>query len=201
MFCAIWLLFFFHEKPRNNPLADPNSRASGTRQPTVIELDDESPEKFPYVIAFVCLLMVFVNAFAFAMVETIVVPMVREYFSWDDLETNLLFVGSGVLNFIALMSVTYLTRYFYERLLVLVSLVLNIVAFALFAAWGKELPLASFLIGWVLFNIGFPIGRVIMFSLYSKVLNKWQRQMGILMGLIVGAGSLARIGGKHHRQR
>jgi len=68
-----------------------------------------------------------------------------------------------------------------ERVMLVMAIVITCGAFGLMTPWGKELPVEAFVAGFALFNVGFPMGRTIIFSIYSKKLGPWSEHMGTFM--------------------
>ena len=108
------------------------------------------------------------------------------------LETNLLFMYSGIMSLIASFSVRYLARNVDERTVLLFSILVGLIGSMLLVdfpfsrtSWLSKLPIWRFLIGFCLITIAFPLGRSVVLGMFGNILGETNqgRWMGIMFAI------------------
>ena len=149
----------------------------------------------------------FIGLFGQTCLETIVTPMMKEYFNYDDFANSILYLSGGGLLILVFIALTLLSKKFSDRSMILVGLIMNIVTYIWFICTvphykpGDRSNLWSFAVGTVLDLVSIPILLDIGLSLYSKLLSddvqgfghavrRFIASFAMFIGPIWGSGSL-----------
>ena len=84
--------------------------------------------------------MFFVHFYSFAVQETITTPLVLNLYEFEQYQVNLLFIGVGVLSLFTSAAVGFLSRFFSDRAMLVLSLVLGLVGSLLLVDSNKGEP-------------------------------------------------------------
>ncbi|GMH99384.1 hypothetical protein TrST_g8949 [Triparma strigata] len=137
------------------------------------------------------LIMFFVHFYSFAVQETITTPLVLNLYQFEQYQVNLLFIGVGVLSLFTSAAVGFLSRFFSDRAMLVLSLVLGLVGSLLLIDSSEEfLPLPRFFLGFAIITVAFPFGRNVTISIFSAVLGEVEQ--GFYMGLMLAVGAIPR---------
>lgn len=145
----------------------------------------------------VVIFLFFTIIFVFSMFETIATPMFDKYYGWDVFKTGVFFLCVSALSVVSFLAVSrpQVNKAVDERLLLLIGgYFLCCVALLVMATWPfleSYPPLWQISIGGVLISISYPIGSLLIYSIYSKVLHP--KEQGTKMGWLTAGGSVARI--------
>ena len=142
------------------------------------------------------LVCIYVNTclfYCFAVQETITTPMVIKLYNWSATEINLLFAIAGFISLVASISLRYISRHTQDRTLLIAGIGIGLLGTLLqmdIPHLEKVLPESRFISGFLLTYMGFPIGRIVVMSVFSNVLGP--SNQGTWMGVITAAGAMAR---------
>ena len=149
----------------------------------------------------------FIGLFGQTCLETIVTPMMKEYFNYGDFANSILYLSGGGLLILVFIVLTLLSKKLADRSLILAGLVLNIVTYIWFLATipyyqpNDRSNIWSFSIGTVLDLASIPILLDISLALFSKLLSddvqgfghavrRFVASFAMFIGPIWGSGSL-----------
>ena len=137
------------------------------------------------------LVIFFVHFYSFAVQETITTPLVLNLYHFEQYQVNLLFIGVGVLSLFTSATVGFLSRFFSDRSMLVLSLVLGLIGSVLLIDTKDDfLGLPRFLLGFGIITVAFPFGRNVTISIFSAVLGEVEQ--GFYMGLMLAIGAIPR---------
>jgi len=143
-----------------------------------------------YIPIAVCIFVFFVIISNFAVLETLATPVTRDNYHWDVLENGILFAGAGIVGVIVFLSIKPLSKYMNDRVLLIVGCLIMAVGFIISSEFNGKMSLAQFIVGSFFISVGYPIGQVMVYAVYAKVLGS--ATQGALMGWLTGFGAVAR---------
>jgi len=149
----------------------------------------------------------FIGLFGQTCLETIVTPMMRTYFDYDDFANSILYLSGGGVLILVFIALTFASKKFTDRSLIFFGLILNIITYIWFLSTvpyyklDDRSNLWSFSIGTVLDLASIPILLDISLSLFSKLLSddvqgfghavrRFMSSFAMFIGPLWGSGSL-----------
>ena len=239
--CAILsivnLIFFFWFREVNvNYPAKVKSKVPNINEetPLVNEVQNEiKAPPFDKIAITACMIQILIFSIVWTSFETLITPYSMDEFAWTNQEAilynNIIFAINGFLALIAITSVKYLVKYFQERTLHVLSLLMLAIAIYIFIPWPGDFPLIKpelirfnnsfvanstevvgcdyerqiwcvsvpklrefqFWLAPILFSLTFPMGSILLITIFSKILGP--HPPGFMMGLFTSTGALARI--------
>ena len=87
----------------------------------------------PFVSSFLALMFIrFIGLFGQTCLETIVTPMMKTYFNYGDLANSILYLSGGGVLILVFIVLTFASKKFMDRSLILFGLILNIITYIWF---------------------------------------------------------------------
>jgi len=122
--------------------------------------------------------------------ETLATPVTRDNYNWDVFENGILFAGAGIVGVIVFLSIKPLSKYMNDRVLLILGCLIMASGFIVSSEFNGKMSLPQFIVGSFLISVGYPIGQVMVYAVYAKVLGS--ATQGALMGWLTGFGAVAR---------
>eukprot|EP00742_Colponemidia_sp_Colp-10_P008224 GILJ01008893.1.p1 GENE.GILJ01008893.1~~GILJ01008893.1.p1 ORF type:complete len:642 (-),score=53.31 GILJ01008893.1:142-2067(-) len=133
----------------------------------------------------------------FSVYETVISPLVEEYFEFDMTEVCAMFAGAGVLAVVSYAGVSWLLANVTPRKIMLWTLVVCATGYLMMIDWWTMLKFpwmdypSSFFLGFYAVTMGFVAGRTTIFSMFALLLGPQHEAQYITY--MVRAGYIARI--------
>ncbi|EGC31595.1 hypothetical protein DICPUDRAFT_57630 [Dictyostelium purpureum] len=166
-------------------------------------LDNQKPNQeqaiFPIILS-IYLFAVVISIFA--VFETILTIMTKQYYGWEKIPNGLILGGSGILSIVVFIIISRpFIKKIEDRKTAIFGFINLFVALIILTNYnhplGKEtiLPKVQLFIGTFFVSVGYPIASSLVYAIFSKILNPNSPTVGTKMGWLTAGGSLARMVG------
>jgi len=189
LICLILYIFVFSEVKRKKTETREEEHHELTELDKVSELPSLEALKVPIIGVAVLNFCNFSFTVHFTVFETVGTPYSMIAYSWETLHTSIMWGALGIIAMIVVL-LLQLSKWDERRVLIAAEIFM-IVGSGILVDFYSLVSLPRFITGITCATIGFGVTEVLLLSIYSKLLEKFQQ--GAYMGYITASGSLARI--------